>query len=108
MKTLRVACLYFEQNSSGDSRSEILRMAEACLRWTPQIAVSDVAIFLEIGRCRGLYQEGALALKLRALAKRFGCEIKLAFAEDAPRALALARFAKGQFARSSRAPESGR
>jgi protein ImuB len=87
MKTLRVACLYF----FGDSRSEILRIAEACLRWTPQIAVSNEAIFLETGRCRGIYQEGALALRLRALSKRFNCQFEVAFADDAPRALALSR-----------------
>jgi protein ImuB len=87
MKTLRVLCLYF----SGNSRSEILRVAEACLRWTPQIAVSDEAIFLEVGRCRGIYSESALALRLKALARRFECSFQIAFAEDAPRALALAR-----------------
>jgi protein ImuB len=79
--------LYFD----GNSRSEILRVAEACLRWTPQIAVSDEAVFLEIGRCRGIYSEETLALRLRALAKRFGCSFKISFAGDAPRALALAR-----------------
>jgi protein ImuB len=76
---------------SPESRSEILRVAEACLRWTPQIAVSDDAIFLEVGRCRGIYSEDALALRLRALAKKFDCSFQVSFAEDAPRARALAR-----------------
>lgn len=92
MKTLRVSCMYF----SSESRSEILRVAEACLRWTPQIAVSDEAIFLEVGRCRGIYSEEALALRLRALSKRFNCTYRVSFADDAPRALALARLLKSE------------
>jgi protein ImuB len=92
MKTLRVTCLYF----SANSRSEILRVAEACLRWTPQIAVSDEAVFLEIGRCRGIYSEDALALRLKALARRFECSFQIAFAEDAPRALALAKLLRSE------------
>jgi protein ImuB len=81
---------------SPESRSEILRVAEACLRWTPQIAVSDEAIFLEVGRCQGIYSEDALALRLRALAKKFDSSFQISFAEDAPRALALARLLKSQ------------
>ncbi len=55
------------------------------------MAVSDEAIFLEIGRCRGIYSEEALALRLRALAKKFNSAFQISFANDAPRALALAR-----------------
>ena len=88
MKTLRVACLYF----GADAQSEILRVAEACMRWTPQIAVSDEAVFLEIGRCQKLYREETLELKLKALAKRFECWFNLAFAGDASEALARAKW----------------
>jgi protein ImuB len=70
----------------------LLTIAEASLQWTPQIAISHEAVFLEIGKCRKLYREPALLSRLRALNQQLGFKPKVAIANDLPTALAMARF----------------
>ncbi|MBI3544250.1 MAG: hypothetical protein HY075_13350 [Deltaproteobacteria bacterium] len=87
-RTERVACLLLKGKAVP-----ILELAEACHRFSPQIAVRDKeAVFLEIGACRNLYSEQSLLMRLNVLAQRFGCFGQVGFADDAPTALALARF----------------
>jgi protein ImuB len=89
----RVACLWLP-NAGTRELTAIRELAEACLRFTPQVAVrGDEAVFLHIGACRQLFTEDWLLLRMRALAKRFGCPTpRIAIANDAPTALAMARF----------------
>ncbi len=70
----------------------LLTIADASLQWTPQIAVSHEAVFLEIGKCRKLYREPILLSRLRSLNKRLGIKPKVAVANDLPTSLAMARF----------------
>ena len=72
------------------------RIAEACIRFTPQVAVrKNEAIFLEISRCKNLYTEEALIRRIQSLIKRFDPLLiqrtRIAFAQDAATALACAR-----------------
>lgn len=89
---MRVGCVLFLADLSGDG---ITRFAEACLRWTPRIAVTREAVFLEIGKCRRLYDEKSLRPRLDALARRFQLPFRLAFAPDPATALASARWGRG-------------
>ena len=88
----RIACLF--NLETGKSESEFEALAEACFRFSPQIAVrSREAIFLEIGKSASLFSEGSLIARLRALAQRMGfSQTRIAIAEDASHALAQARF----------------
>ncbi|MBI3557020.1 MAG: hypothetical protein HY074_12210 [Deltaproteobacteria bacterium] len=81
-----------------------MELAEACYRFSPQIAVREAepprepggkstsAIFLEIGKCTNLYSENTLFLRLAVLVQRFGVVAQIGLADDVPTALAMARF----------------
>ncbi len=81
---MRVAGVFLLQEG------ELEGLAEACYRFSPQLAIGDRALFIEIGACRRLYSEESLHLRLQALLKRFGVSARIAFADDLPTALALA------------------
>lgn len=86
----RVACLLVK------GKAPIIELAEACYRFSPQIAVrnveGDFAVFMEIGKCMGLYSEHTLLMRLFLTAQRFNCTAQTGFANDASTALAVARF----------------
>lgn len=55
--------------------SEVSALAEACLRFTPDITLrkdTRPAIFLEASRCRALYSPESLEARLRVLLRDFG------------------------------------
>tara|TARA_Y100000590_G_scaffold464438_1_gene633890 strand:+ start:5855 stop:7330 length:1476 start_codon:yes stop_codon:yes gene_type:complete len=88
IKKLRIICLFFK-----DSKKDLNRLAEACLRFTPQVSVREnEAIFLEVSQCRRMYSEYGLMMRLSSLAKRFGENPQISLAEDVSSALAMARF----------------
>ncbi|MDZ4661172.1 MAG: hypothetical protein SGJ18_06080 [Pseudomonadota bacterium] len=88
---MRVACLFF----SKPSNTEALRaIGEACLRFTPQVAVTYEAVFLDISRSQRLYSEESLRLRLKRISEKFKLICQIRFADDAPTALALARYNK--------------
>jgi len=93
----RIACLF--NLELGKSESEHEALAEACFRFSPQIAVrSREAIFIETGKSSSLYSEEALKNRLQALAKRMGfSQTRVAIAEDPSTALAQARFQTTSF-----------
>ena len=94
----RVACI----SLLGPPAAETLHsLAEACLRWTPQVALGERAIFLEIGGCQKLYSEKTFLLRLQALLKRFSISAQVCVAGDIPTALALAVFSTKPSAKSS-------
>ena len=63
----RVICLSF------GAEAPVNAIAEACYRFTPQIAVrASDAVFLEVGGVSGLYNEETLLLRINALCRRFG------------------------------------
>lgn len=84
----RVACLLV---TSG--HADLDALAEACLRFTPLIAVrAGEAVFLDISACSRLYSEAELRARLTTLATRMGFKSRVEIAEHAASALALARF----------------
>jgi protein ImuB len=88
MLSIRTACVL-----PLPASERLLDWAEACFRFTPQIAVSREAIFLEVGKCHHLYREAGLGLRLQALGARFAVtSYRWAVAPDVPTALAFARF----------------
>ncbi len=89
---MRVACLFFSKPSS---QSKLSDLAEACLRFSPQIAVRESeAIFIEIGKCQALYSERSFLFRAQVLSRRFGWDARVTISDDIPSALALARHAK--------------
>ncbi len=94
----RIACILVK------GTAPLMELAEACYRFSPQIAVREAepprepggrptaAIFLEIGKCSKLYSENTLFLRLAVLVQRFGAIAQIGLADDVPTALALARF----------------
>jgi len=92
---MRVACILF--TSVSNKPIEIEKIAEACLRFSPQIAlrtVAEPAIFIEISKCKTLYTEKGLALRIQSLLSRFGVQGRIAIANDLSTALALAKYRK--------------
>ena len=88
---MRVACLFFTKPESIESLRFI---GEACLRFTPQVAVTHEAVFLDISRSKRLYSEESLRLRLKRICEKFKMTSEIRFADDAPTALALARYNK--------------
>lgn len=107
---MRVACLWFSPPTLSDkirhqmagpiklqSSNQIIgKMAEHCLRFSPQIAVRpQEAVFIEIGRCQKLYSESSFAARAQVLLRRLELRASLAFANEIPEALALAKYGAG-------------
>lgn len=90
---MRVGCVFFLSRVPG---TRLARFAEACLRWTPQIATTGQAVFLEVGGCRGLYGEESLRARLEALGRKFQLRFRLEFGPDPATALACARDGRGE------------
>ncbi len=86
----RYACLF---TASGLDERLIQGLAEACFRFSPQVAVrSHEAIFLEVGGSASLFSEEELRSGLLELARKFGVAgARVAIADQVALALALAR-----------------
>lgn len=89
---MRVLCIYFLTGLDDKKQNAIEKMAEACLRFSPLIAIGHRAIFLEIGACRKLYSEESVSLRVQVLMQRFQCRVQVAIADDIPTALAFAKY----------------
>ncbi len=86
---MRVACLWF------DEPSPVLRVAEMCLRFSPQIAVRDKhAVFIEIGKCKRLYTEAGFLARLQVVLRRNNLTASVFIGSDITDSLALARYKK--------------
>lgn len=85
---MQVVCVFFPQPVK-----EILQsVAEVSLLFTPQIAVSDEAIFLEVEGSRNLFRYEECILRLRQwLSEQRYCA-RVSMARDIPTALAFAKF----------------
>jgi protein ImuB len=87
----RVACLLLTRIPAQGFDIQVF--AEACYRFTPKITVrAQEGIFLDITGCQKLFSERGLLFRVQALARRFSLEVQIGFAEDAPTALAMARY----------------
>jgi hypothetical protein len=80
---MRVAAFVFK------GKVNMPHFAEACLRFTPQIALCEPdRLFLEIGRSHRLFTEPTFLLRAEALLRRFGLEAQVAVNASVPLALA--------------------
>ncbi|MFI5304088.1 MAG: hypothetical protein ACHQYP_04760 [Nitrospiria bacterium] len=87
---MRIFCLLYS------TPAVLQTIAEASLQWTPQVAISHEAVFLEVGKCRKIYREQTLLGQLRSLNKRLGLKPKVGVANEVATALAMARFQVSQ------------
>jgi len=83
---MRVVCILLK-----DSK-DLRFLAETCLRFTPQVAMGERWLFLEIGACRHLYTEENLLAELQTLLDEFHIAAKIEIANDLPTAVASAVF----------------
>jgi hypothetical protein len=84
---MRVACIF------ALSEVNIEGLAQACVRFSPQISVRHPnIIFIEIGKSRSLYSEDSFLARTKVLLKRFKINARISIDSDLPRALARARF----------------
>lgn len=87
---MRVACCLV--NDPDQARA----LAESLLIFSPQIAVTWEAVFLEISRCQGLYSEAEFLRRVEVLAKHLGYSLAIAIADDIPTSLAFARYQRSR------------
>lgn len=74
-------------------------LAEACLTFSPQVAVSHEAVFIEVSRSAQLFTLEQCLERLREIVEAFGLGAVISHAADLPSSLAFARF--GIFRRES-------
>ncbi|MEO5968507.1 MAG: hypothetical protein ABIQ95_01160 [Bdellovibrionia bacterium] len=87
----RVVCILLSRMPAEGFDIQVF--AEACHRFTPKIAIrAQEGVFLDITGCQRLCLESNLSLRVQSLARRFSLEVQIGFAEDAPTALAMARY----------------
>ena len=84
------ACLYFPANLS---RARLASLAEACLRYSSQVALrTEEAVLLETGKSRWLYRQASLGHRLERLITREQTIARVRFGDSPAEALALARY----------------
>src|SRR5665213_2192365 len=101
------ACLFFPATLES---SRLASLAEACLRFSSQVAVrADEAVLLETGKSRWLYGQASLGYRLQRLAFGDSPAEALALArDDALDALQLPFEALGDYASPFKADEAAR
>jgi protein ImuB len=67
-------------------------LAEACLAFSPQVALGEEAAFAEIGASHRVLSREDVLESLSAILKESGIQARVATAEDIPSALAFARY----------------
>ncbi len=87
---MRVVCILLED------KKHLLFLADSCLRFSPQIALGERWLFIEVGSCRKLYSEDILLLRLQALLKKFSIQGRIEIANDLPTSLCQALFKTGR------------
>lgn len=98
----RVACVLVTERlpaaggggSTGSFADRIRAFAEACFRFSPQIAIRPgEAVFLEVGGSRKLFSEAGIEARLKILAQRvLGVSVRVCVSDTAATALAGARY----------------
>lgn len=85
---MQIVCIFFP---SPDIKA-IQSVAEISLVFTPQIAVSDEAVFLEIGGSEKLFSKEECVLRLRQWLTDNQFKARVSLASDIPTALAYAKY----------------
>lgn len=96
---MRVVCLLLkgkeERLHRRDQYEERLQsLAEACLSFSPQVAMGSNAVFLEIEGSRHLFSADECILRLKEVLQVLDLSASLGIASSVPSALAFARFGK--------------
>lgn len=73
---------------------KLASLAEACLVFTPQIAVGRDAVFFEIGASHRLFSEAECLRRLEGILAEFSVAARVGIGEDIPSTLAFARYGK--------------
>lgn len=81
---MKVVCFYFEK------KVDLKNIAEIFFRYTPQIAVSENALFLEIEQCSRMYSEAEFLNLAEAIFLKLEIAVKVGVAPSVPLALASA------------------
>ncbi len=84
--TTRVACLYFKEEI------QLTKVAELCLRLSPQICIGKSAIFIEIGKCYHLYTEDGFLLRVQVILRKLKYTAQIAVGDDIATALVRAKY----------------
>src|SRR4051812_47271467 len=86
----RIACIY---SPSAIDFQRLEAFAEACFRFTPQIAVSHPRfIFLELTKCLNLFSEESIRVRLLRISKYFNFNIEVSFSDHLCKSLAKIYF----------------
>ncbi len=92
---MRVVCLY-----TGPDCERREALAEACILFSPQVALGTDAVFAEVGASKKLFTEQEVIRRLQELLEVLeikaspgtGAQVRIGLANDAPTALAFARY----------------
>jgi protein ImuB len=89
----RIACLILKKSDREITRTETLKVAQAALRFTPQIAIrGGNTLFFELTRSKLLYSEQGFRHRMSVLLRRMGLEGTLALGTHPCEALARAHY----------------
>lgn len=88
---MKVLCLDFKEDSFKDP-SELHSFAEVCYGVTPQIALGENWIFLEISKSKKIFSEKSILSFLTKELRRWNLQARIRLAEDIPTSLALCRY----------------
>lgn len=84
---MKVACLWFS------NPLELSKIAEHCLRLSPQICFSKQALFIEIGKCHRIYNDAGFLARLQVILRRLQLKPQaVAIERDIPYALLKAKY----------------
>lgn len=86
---MRVVCLYTGAALEPSRRSAL---AEACLLFSPQVALGTDAVFVEVGHSSKLFTEQEVIRRVREILEALDVAARIGLANDAPTALAFARY----------------
>lgn len=84
---MRVVCLY-----TGPQCERLPALAEACILFSPQVALGTDAVFAEVGASKKLFTEQEVIRRLQELLEAMEITARIGLANDAPTALAFARY----------------
>jgi hypothetical protein len=88
---MRVVCIDFKHDSFKEA-CDLHSFAESCYEITPQIALGENWIFLEISRSRKLFSENQVLQFLKKLLHKWQVDAQIQIAEDIPTSLAKCRY----------------
>ena len=83
---MRIACILLKSDEHK------LSIAESLLRLSPQIALGDQRIYVEIGRCQKLYSEESFLSRVGFILAKFSVSARIGIGDSIPDALVRAKY----------------